>query len=62
MELKGPGVTEKTKAKQEKPRTKGIKKPYIRPHLVVYGDVAKLTRSGGNVSSPDGTSAYMAGR
>ncbi len=40
----------------QKPRTQSVKKPYVRPHLVEYGNVAKLTASGGTVPPSDGKS------
>jgi len=41
---------EMTKAAKErkKPATQNSKKRYVRPHLVEYGNVAKLTASGGS--------------
>jgi hypothetical protein len=50
MEL---GMTKKIKAAQRKPETKNFKKAYVRPRLVEYGDVAKLTATGGSVPPAD---------
>ena len=51
-------MTKITKAERQKPRTHSIKKPYVRPHLVEYGNVAKLTASGGS-GAADGASGQM---
>ena len=48
-------MIKKIKTDAQKPRTQSIKKPYVRPHLVEYGNVAKLTASGGTAAS-DGIS------
>jgi hypothetical protein len=53
MELLGLVMSKKIKAERQKPRTESLKKPYIRPHLVEYGNVAKLTASGGSVPPID---------
>ena len=58
-ELSGLEMTKKTKAERQKPRTQNIKKPYVRPHLVEYGNVAKLTASGGSVLPLDGLGVGM---
>ena len=60
MELQGSEMIKKAKAEQRKPRTQSLKKPYIRPPLVEYGSVAKLTAGGGTTSNPDGL-GFMAG-
>ncbi len=52
-------MTKKPKAKQQKPRTQSIKKPYTHPHLVEYGNVAKLTASGGSVPPVDSMAAMV---
>jgi|GEM_PF-2787098 len=49
-------MTKNTKAERQKPRTQSIKKPYVSPHLVEYGNVAKLTASGGSAPPSDGMS------
>ncbi len=50
-----------TKAKKElkKPEIRPIKKAYARPRLVEYGDVAKLTSSGGSIPPFDGRSRMV---
>jgi len=57
-ELQGLEMTKKTKTERQKPRTQSIKKPYVRPHLVEYGNVAKLTTSGSGTGS-DGITSTM---
>lgn len=52
-------MTKKTKIDQQKPEIKNSKKPYARPRLVEYGDVAKLTSSGGSRGFPDGIMTLM---
>jgi hypothetical protein len=37
-----------------KKKSRSLKKPYVRPRLVEYGNVAKLTASGGSHSFSDG--------
>lgn len=37
----------KTKKELKKPQIKPVKKAYARPRLIEYGNVAKLTASGG---------------
>lgn len=59
MELSGLEMTKKTKTERQKPRTQIIKKPYVRPHLVEYGDVAKLTASGGTKLPVDAMTAML---
>lgn len=56
-------MTKSTKELQ-KPRQslrKPIKKPYFRPHLVEYGNVAKLTASGGSQLPIDGAALRKPG-
>jgi hypothetical protein len=49
-------MTKKIKIDGQKPRTQSVKKPYARPHLVEYGNVAKLTASGGTATPVDSMS------
>jgi hypothetical protein len=42
-----------------KKKAERAKRQYIRPRLIEYGSVAKLTASGGTVNSPDGTNTMM---
>jgi len=42
-----------------KPKEERVKRQYARPRLIEYGSVAKLTASGGTVSTFDGTVAMM---
>jgi hypothetical protein len=49
----------KTTKEPKEPITQGLKKPYARPHLIEYGNVAKLTASGGTSGPIDGTSTMM---
>jgi len=49
----------RTKIEQQKPEIKTTKKPYSRPRLVEYGDVAKLTASGGSSKFIDGLNTMM---
>ena len=53
-------MTTKNTTERQKPETKSSKKPYIRPHLVEYGNVAKLTASGGS-KLPSDQMATMVG-
>jgi hypothetical protein len=48
-------MTKATKERQ-KATTQNSKKRYVRPHLVEYGNVAKLTASGGSRPPTDGMS------
>jgi hypothetical protein len=41
-------------AKESQRASQSPKKPYARPRLVEYGNVAKLTASGGSKSFSDG--------
>jgi len=47
-------IVQPTKKKVER-----AKRQYIRPRLIEYGSVAKLTASGGSVASGDGTATMM---
>jgi len=49
----------KTMKEQKEPNTQGRKKPYARPHLIEYGNVAKLTASGGTKTPADGVGTKM---
>lgn len=40
-------MTKSTKGRQKAEKQSVRKKPYVRPHLVEYGNVAKLTASAG---------------
>ena len=53
-------MTKSTKELQKARRSfnRSSKKPYVRPHLVEYGNVAKLTTSGSGAGS-DGLSTTM---
>ena len=42
-----------------KKKVERAKRQYVRPRLIEYGSVAKLTASGGTVSAPDGTNTMM---
>ncbi len=49
----------KDRHKAEKQSIKKLfKKPYVRPHLIEYGNVAKLTTSGGSVPN-DGAGTFL---
>jgi hypothetical protein len=52
-------MTKKTTTERQTPETRISKKPYARPRLVEYGNVAKLTASGGSLGSPDGVMTKM---
>jgi hypothetical protein len=53
-------MTKNIKTEHQKPEIKKSKKSYVRPQLVEYGDVAKLTASGGSLVPHDAMS-NMAG-
>jgi hypothetical protein len=59
MELKELSMTKNTAKERPKLGTKNFKKPYLRPRLVEYGDVAKLTASGGTRVMADGLRTFM---
>jgi hypothetical protein len=44
---------------QKEPTAQVLKKPYTRPHLIEYGNVAKLTASGGTSVVIDGVGTKM---
>jgi hypothetical protein len=46
-------MAKKTTTERHQPETKNSKKPYASPRLVEYGDVAKLTASGGSATPHD---------
>ncbi|MGD0291544.1 MAG: lasso RiPP family leader peptide-containing protein [Candidatus Binataceae bacterium] len=50
-----------TKSKEERAKEKEerAKRHYVRPRLIEYGNVAKLTASGGSITAFDGSNAMM---
>ena len=52
-------MTKKTTTERPTPKTRNSKKPYASPRLVEYGNVAKLTASGGTRGNPDGIMTRM---
>jgi hypothetical protein len=53
-------TTKRAKQEMHKSGEQAVKKPYVSPRLVEYGNVAKLTSSGGS-GATDGLQTMMGG-